>query len=106
MIHLGAQFARVTQSVLATTPELKSPGDGWQYAAWIALDLRLLFFLMFVSLLATSGVCLIVIKRRDWLQFTSLFIVSYALILSALIAVFNLVAHYPVFKVESLFPFP
>ncbi|MDP6945091.1 MAG: hypothetical protein QF464_13160 [Myxococcota bacterium] len=98
--------SRLIEPVIAATPELAATGDGWQYAAWIALDLRLLLFLMFISLLASFGVCLIMTTRRDWLRLAAMFLVSYVAILSLLITIFNVVAHYPVFKVESFFPFP
>ncbi len=93
-------------AVLAAAPEVIDPGDGWQYAAWVAVDLRLLFFLMFVSLLSSAGVCLILVRQRDVTRALATFIVAYAVSLALLITVFNVIAHYPVFQVQSFFPFP
>lgn len=91
---------------LASTPEIIDPGEGWQYAAWVAVDLRLLFFLMFISLLSSFGVCLILVRKRDVTRVLATFIVAFTISLSALIVVFNNIAHYPVFDVRSFFPFP
>ena len=92
--------------IIASAPEVIDPSEGWQYAAWVAVDLRLLLFLLFISLLSAFGVCLIVVRKRDWTKFAATFIVAYGLSLSALILIFNVIAHYPVFQVQSFFPFP
>ena len=91
---------------LASTPEVIDPGEGWQYAAWVAVDLRLLFFLMFIALLAAFGMCLILVRKRDWAKVSATFIVAYIMSLALLITTFNAIAHYPVFQVQSFFPFP
>jgi len=93
-------------SLLAATPEVIEPGDGWHYAAWVAVDLRLLFFLMFVALLSALGVCLILVRQRDVTRLMATFIVAYAVALGLLVTVFNTIAHYPVFQIQSFFPFP
>ena len=80
--------------------------EGWHYAAWVAFDLRLLVMLALVSLLGAAGACIILIRRRDWMQIVACFIVSYVITLSCLIVVFNTLAQYPVFVVRSVFPFP
>jgi hypothetical protein len=92
--------------VLASTPQVIEPGDGWQYAAWVAVDLRLLLFLMFVALLGALGVCLILVRQRDLTRLLATFIVAYTAALGLLVVVFNVIAHYPVFQVQSFFPFP
>jgi hypothetical protein len=91
---------------LASTPEVIDPSEGWHYAAWVAVDLRLLFFLMFISLLSSFGVCLILVRKRDLVRVLATFIVAYTISLSALLIVFNTIAHYPVFQLQSFFPFP
>jgi len=91
---------------LASTPEVIDPSEGWQYAAWVAVDLRLLFFLMFISLLASFGVCLILVRKRDLARVAATFIVAYTISLSTLLIIFNSIAHYPVFEIQSFFPFP
>ena len=91
---------------LASTPEVIDPSEGWQYAAWVAVDLRLLLFLMFIALLSSFGVCLILVRKRDLARVLATFIVAYTISLSALLLVFNSIAHYPVFQIQSFFPFP
>ncbi len=81
-------------------------GGGWQYAAWVALDLRLLLFLALISALGSIGVCIILVRRQRWVDMTAAFIVTFTVTLTLLIVVFNGIAHYPVFVVESFFPFP
>ena len=92
--------------LLASTPEVVDPSEGWQYAAWVAVDLRLLLFLMFISLLSSFGVCLILVRKRDLVRVAATFIVAYTISLSALLIIFNSIAHYPVFEIQSFFPFP
>ena len=91
---------------MAAAPEVIEPGDGWQYAAWVAVDLRLVFFLMFVALLSALGVSLILVRQRDLIRLSATFIVAYTVSFGLLVLVFNTIAHYPVFQVQSFFPFP
>ena len=81
-------------------------GGGWQDAAWVAVDLRLLLFLILIAALGSVGVCIIVIRQRRWLEFAAGFLVTFALLLTVLVVAFNGIAQYPVFVVESFFPFP
>ena len=81
-------------------------GSGWRYAAWVALDLRLLLFLILISSLGAVGICIILVRRRRWLDLIAGYLVSFLSLLVLLIIVFNNIAHYPVFVVESFFPFP
>ena len=93
-------------ALLAATPEVVHHGDGWQYAAWVAVDLRLLFFLVFISVLSAMGICLILVRQRDLLRLSATFVVAFTVSLALLITVFNVIAHYPVFQIQSFFPFP
>lgn len=86
--------------------QLAEGGSGWQYAAWVALDLRLLLFLALISALGSLGVCIILVRRQRWVEMTAAFIVTFGLMLTVLVMLFNSIAHYPVFVVESFFPFP
>lgn len=79
---------------------------GWRYAAWVAVDLRLLLFLVLVSLLGATGVCILFVRRRHPLHLTAAFTLSFLVLLAALVAIFNTIAHYPVFVIERFFPFP
>ena len=93
-------------ALLASTLPTAETAPGWHYAAWVALDVRLLVMLALVSLLGACGCCVILVRRRDWLQLSACFIVSYVITLSCLVTVFNTLAQYPVFVVRSYFPFP
>ena len=94
------------EQLVSSAPQVIDPSDGWHYAAWIAVDLRLLFFLMFVALLSAVGVCLILVRDRDITRLLATFFLAYLAALSLLVMTFNLIAHYPVFQVQSFFPFP
>ncbi|MGM0574427.1 MAG: hypothetical protein ACQEXJ_01660 [Myxococcota bacterium] len=80
--------------------------DGWRYAAWVAVDLRLLLFLVLVSALGATGTCILFVRRRHPLHLAAAFIVSFVALFAALVLIFNGIAHYPVFVVERFFPFP
>lgn len=92
-------------SFLATTSQAAADAS-WHYAGWIAVDVRLLGFLALLAVLGSTGVCLIVVRRRNLLHTAAVFIVSFTLLFVALVTVFNTLAHYPVFVVEAFFPFP
>ncbi len=79
---------------------------GWTYAAWVAVDLRLLLFLALIALLGATGVCILFVRRRRPLDVASAFFLGFIGIFATLLVIFNSIAHYPVFRVESFFPFP
>lgn len=91
-------------AALLTPPALAVAG--WTYAAWVAVDLRLLLFLALISTLGATGVCILFIRRRRAMDVASAFLLSFVGIFATLLLVFNSIAHYPVFRVESFFPFP
>lgn len=78
----------------------------WHYAAWVALDLRLLLFIGLISLLTAAGISALFARGRSHIEVAALFIVSFTVSLTLCVVVFNAIAHYPVFVVESFFPFP
>ncbi|MCB9787591.1 MAG: hypothetical protein H6744_12995 [Deltaproteobacteria bacterium] len=89
---------------LLDTPRLAAAG--WTYAAWVAVDLRLLLFLALIAVLGATGLCILFVRRRRPLDVAAVFFLGFVAILVVLVAVFNGIAHYPVFRVESFFPFP
>jgi hypothetical protein len=80
--------------------------DGWRYAAWVALDLRLLLFVFLIAALAAAGVSALIVKSGRRRDFASVFVLSLALTLPLTMFLFNEVAQHPVFVVEAFFPFP
>lgn len=78
----------------------------YHYAAWVVLDLRLLIFVLLIGLFLTSGLLAVLYRGRRWQDYVSMGTGVYILVLTTLIIVFNLVARYPIFRVESFFQFP
>ena len=104
MIALASSVASAL-AVAQATPEPADP-TAWLYAAWVAVDLRLLMFLALISVLTALGSTVLLVRRRDPILWTASFIVGFTISLGLLIAVFNTIAAYPVFVVQSFFPFP
>ncbi len=76
-----------------------------RYAGWFVLDLRLLVFVLLVGLLLTAGTLAIAFRKRPWPEIVSAGFSLFLLIAGGLIALLNGVVHYPVFRIESVFPF-
>lgn len=85
---------------------LAASGMEWRYAAWVALDLRLLLFLVLISALGALAICAIVLRERRWAEIAAVFALGFLGLFVGLVLVFNAIANYPVFVVESFFPFP
>lgn len=76
------------------------------YAGWIVLDLRLLVFVLLISLFLTVSIITLFVRGRRWHEYVTIFIAVYALSFVVILVIFNLIARYPVFRLEALFPFP
>ncbi len=85
-----------------------APADptSYYYAAWVSVDMRLLMFLALISLLTALGSTVFFVRRQDPILWTASFIVAFTISLGLLVAIFNTIAAYPVFVVQSFFPFP
>ncbi len=83
-----------------------SEGSSWHYAAWVAIDLRLFIFILLIAILTGAGVTALVVKRRRWVDIAAMFIVSFIVTFALFLLIFNEIAQYPVFVVESFFQFP
>ena len=83
-----------------------SDSHPYHYAAWVVLDLRLLIFVVMIALFMTSGLLAIVFRGRRWHEYVSMGVTVYLGLLSLLIVVFNVVASYPIFRIEAFFRFP
>ena len=80
--------------------------NGWRYAAWVAVDLRLLLFVVLFAALASVGVSAMLVRSGRFRDMVAVFIIGFTLILAAALLIFNEVAHHPVLLVEAAFPFP
>lgn len=78
----------------------------YHYAAWVVLDLRLLVFVVLIALFMTSGLLAVLYRGRKWHQYASVGTAVYICLLALLVVIFNVVASYPVFRVEAFFRFP
>jgi hypothetical protein len=76
------------------------------YAGWIVLDLRLLVFVLLISLFLTVSIITLFVRGRRWHEYVTIFVAVYTLAFAVILVVFNVIARYPVFRVEALFPFP
>jgi uncharacterized membrane protein len=85
---------------------LGDASDGWRYAGWIALDLRLLIFVGVVAALVAVGTSALFVRSGRWRDHFSVFFFSFPLALVLLTLLFNGFASHPVVVVERLFPFP
>lgn len=76
------------------------------FAGWFVVDIRLLVFTVVVSLLVTVGTMSMLSrgkKRNELLKTGGLFFIA-SVVFNVLIL--NTVFDYPVFRIESFFPFP
>ncbi len=76
------------------------------YAGWFVADLRLLLFISLISFFLTTSVVTLFVRHRRWHEYVTITAALFLLSFLVLMGVFNLVADYPVFRVESFFPFP
>ncbi len=81
-------------------------GAPWHYAAWVALDVRLLCFLVLIATLGALGITAMFLRHDRLSEHVATFIVTFTALFIVLVVIFNAVAHYPVFVVERFFPFP
>lgn len=93
-----------TQLLLAFAEEPEA--SSWHYAAWVAIDLRLLIFIVLISALTAIGICAFFVRYRSRIELAAAFLLAFVASFFVLVLIFNQIAHYPVFVIESMFPFP
>lgn len=76
------------------------------YAAWVVFDLRLLIFVVLISLFLTLGIVALSFKGRRWHEYLTAFVSIFIFVLIVSVLIFNKVAGYPVFLIEDVFQFP
>ncbi|NUN12782.1 MAG: hypothetical protein HUU55_04020 [Myxococcales bacterium] len=83
-----------------------SQGNPYLYAGWFVVDVRLLSFVLGVSLLLTVGTVAMFFRGKTWRDYLAVGLVIYFLAVTVLIVLLNGLANYPVFRIESMFNFP
>lgn len=91
---------------MSLTHALGDASEGWRYAGWIALDLRLLIFVGVVAALIAVGTSALFVRSGRWRDHLSVFFLAFLTALVVLTLIFNGLASHPVLVVERLFPFP
>jgi hypothetical protein len=86
-------------------PDLQGAG-GWRYAAWIAVDVRLLLFVIAIVALASAGTAALIVRSGRVRDLAATFFLAFLVLMPLTVLVFNEVAQHPVFVVESFFAFP
>lgn len=76
------------------------------YAAWVVFDLRLLVFVILISLFLTLGIVALFFRGRRWHEYVTAFVSIFVLVLLICLLIFNRIANYPVFLIEDVFVFP
>ena len=76
------------------------------YAGWIVVDVRLLAFVLMISLFLVVSIISLLIRGRRWHEYVTLFVALYTLSVAVILIIFNWIAQYPVFRIETMFPFP
>lgn len=92
--------------MIGALPLLLGDDAGWRYAAWIALDVRLLLFVVAIAGLASAGVSALVVRSSRWRDLGAVFVLAFLVTFPLTLFLFNEVAQHPVFVVEAFFPFP
>ncbi len=88
-------------------PMLMSCGsDDGRYAAWISFDVGLLILCALLSALVSAALTALFSRTTDRRHLALSWLIGFVLTLISVVVIMNAVTHYPVFVVESVFPFP
>jgi len=79
---------------------------GWRYAAWIALDLRLVLFAALLAALSAAGLSALLVRSTRMRDYLAVWVLGFTALFTLIVFFMNEVAQHPVFVVEALFPFP
>lgn len=92
---------------LLTLPTLVSCGsDDGRYAAWVSFDVGLLILCALLSALVSAALTALFSRTNDRRHLALSWLIGFVLTLISVVVIMNAVTHYPVFVVESVFPFP
>ena len=81
-------------------------GNPYAYAGWFVVDARLLGFILLFSLFLTVGTLAIFARDKTRKQLVSIGAGLYAVTVIVTVLLLNGILRYPVFRIESFFPFP
>jgi len=91
--------------MLALAP-LIAESEGWHYAAWISIDVRLVLFATLLAALTAAGVASLLVRSSRFRDYLSVGLLTFVALFAVTVFFMNEVAKHPVFVVEALFPFP
>lgn len=80
--------------------------DNWHYAAWIAIDLRLVIFATLLAGLTSAGFSALLVRSARLRDYLSVWLLLFVALFAVTVFFMNEVARHPVFVVEALFNFP
>lgn len=104
--RLLAACSLATCSLLAL-PTLSSCGsDDGRYAAWVSFDVGLLILCALLSALVSAALTALFARTNDRRHLILSWLIGFLLALISVVVIMNAVTHYPVFVVETVFPFP
>lgn len=85
---------------------LVAAAEGWRYAAWIAIDLRLVLFAALLAALTAAGLAALVVRSSRARDYVTVWALGFVGLFVLTVFFMNEVAEHPVFVVEAVFPFP
>ena len=85
---------------------LLAAAEGWRYAAWIAIDLRLVLFAALLAALTSAGLAALIVRSARPRDYLSVWMLGFVGLFALTVFFMNEVAQHPVFVVESFFEFP
>jgi len=91
---------------MSATTTLLAETESWHYAAWIAIDVRLVLFAALLAALTAAGVASLLIRSGRLRDYLSVWLLTFVALFIVTVFFMNEVAQHPVFVVEALFPFP
>jgi|GEM_PF-1263532 len=91
---------------LASAAPLIAESESWHYAAWIAIDFRLVLFATLLAGLSAAGIASLLVRSQRLRDYLSVWLLSFVALFIVTVFFMNEVAQHPVFVVEALFPFP
>ena len=78
----------------------------YTYAGWFVIDIRLMIFVVLISLFTALGIMALMFKGKHWHEYVTFFLSVFFAVLFISIGAFNALASYPVFSIEEFFPLP
>lgn len=77
---------------------------GGLYAGWVVVDVRLLVFLVLLTLGISSLLLALLVRRRAWHEYVTLFISVSSLLFLLAVLLLQTILNYPVLVERDFFP--